>query len=238
MENKQYKTELHCHSRDVSTCSDESAEGIVAKYLRYGYKTIVLTNHLSLNCHSTEFFNGWSWEQKAEHFINGWKILQKAAAGSGLNILLGAEIRFPQYLNDYLLFGLTEEYLMSHENLYCTDVGTFHNMSKADGLLLIQAHPFRRDLHIVNPWDVDGYEVYNGHPYWNGANNAVLEYAKTIDGCIMTSGTDHHDTGHFPDAGIITDFEIKTNDELVSVLKSGNYSRIREEEIRLGTKRL
>ena len=161
MNNKQYKTELHCHSKEVSTCSVASAESIVEKYLADGYSTVVLTNHLALCCHSTPFFDGMNWEEKANHFINGYKLLKKAAEGTPLNILFGAELCFPQYENHYLLFGLTQEYLLSHEDIYCTDVGTFHRMSKEDGLILIHAHPMRPNMHIVYPWDVDGYEVYN-----------------------------------------------------------------------------
>lgn len=235
---KIYKTELHCHSKDVSTCADESAEGIVEKYLRYGYNTVLLTNHLSLNCHSTEFFKDFTWEQKVDHFVNGYRKLKKAAEGTSLNILFGAEIRFPQYFNDYLLIGLTEEYLLSHENLYCTDVASFHKMSSADGLLLIQAHPFRPNLHIVDPEDVDGYEVYNGHPGWNSANDGAFRYAKNVGAKIITSGTDHHDTVHFPTGGIITSYEIKTMEQLMKTLKNGSYALIKEEEIRLGHKRL
>ena len=36
----EYKTELHCHSKDASGCASESAEGIVEKYLKYGYSEL------------------------------------------------------------------------------------------------------------------------------------------------------------------------------------------------------
>lgn len=233
-----YKTELHCHSRDVSTCSNESAEGIVEKYLRYGYSTILLTNHLSKNCHSTPQFEGKSWKEKCDHFVNGYHVLKKAAEGTPLNILFGAEIRFPENSNDYILIGLTEEYLYSHEDLYCVSVGKFHEQCYKDGMLLIQAHPMRRGMYINYQWDVDGWEVYNGHPTQVSSNSAAFEFARQYPEKHMTSGSDHHDTDHMPTGGILTDFEIKSVQQIYDTLKSGNYSLIMEEDIRLGKKRL
>lgn len=236
MENRKYKTELHCHSRDASPCADESAEGIVEKYLRYGYSTIVLTNHFSSVCHPTPDYDKKSWKEKVRHFVHAYEIL-KDAAGDRLNILLGAEVRFPQYVNDYILLGLTEEYLLAHEDFYMTDVQSFHDIAWMD-IIMVQAHPFRWNTHIMYPWAVDGYEVYNGHPGQNSANEAAIAYAKNYPEKIVTSGSDHHDTIHFPTGGIETDFEIKTNEQLLETLRSKKYSLIMEEDIRLGKKRL
>lgn len=235
MEYRKYKTELHCHSKEVSPCANEPAENIVEKYVRYGYSTIVLTNHLSRFAMDSAVPNG-TWREKAEFFIDGYRKLKKAAEGK-LNILLGAEIRFPQHNNDYVIYGLTEEFLLSHENVYDTDVFTFHDNTWQD-IITIQAHPFRCNQHIIFPWCVDGWEVYNGHPDQNSANEAAKAYAATHPGRIYTSGTDHHDDNHFPAGGIITDFEIKTNKQLLNVLRGGYYTLIEEEDIRLGKKRL
>ncbi len=235
MEYKKYKTELHCHSREVSPCSNEPAENIVEKYVRYGYSTVVLTNHLSKYVMDTAVPDG-SWREKAEFFIEGYRKLKKAAEGR-LNILLGAEIRFPEHNNDYVLYGLTEEFLLSHENLYDTDVFTFHDNTWQD-IITIQAHPFRCNQHIIFPWCVDGWEIYNGHPDQNSANEAAKAYAKNYPGRIYTSGTDHHDDNHFPAGGILTDFEIKTNEQLLKVLRGGYYTLIEDEDVRVGKKRL
>lgn len=227
---KKYKTELHCHSRDASPCADESADGIVEKYVKYGYSTVVLTNHFSAVCHPTADYDKKSWAEKVRHFVNAYEIL-KDAAGDRLNILLGAEIRFPQYSNDYLVFGLTEEYLLVRENFYLADIQAFHDEAWRE-LVTIQAHPFRWNMHVVFPWAVDGYEVFNGHPGQNSANKAAAAYAEYYPEKIITSGSDHHDKEHVPTGGIVTDFEIKTNEELIEVLKGRRYSLITDEGIK------
>ena len=40
-----FKTELHCHSRDISPCSHQDVDGIVEKYTGSGYATLDLANH-------------------------------------------------------------------------------------------------------------------------------------------------------------------------------------------------
>ena len=55
-----YKTELHCHSCEISECADVDLNEIIEKYTQYGYTSLVLTNHL------------WSWDCKDdfEKYIN------------------------------------------------------------------------------------------------------------------------------------------------------------------------
>ena len=49
---------------------------------------------------------------------------------------------------------------------------------------------------------------------------------------MVTSGSDHHDSNQYPDAGILTDEPITSNKQLLEVLKSGNYELIRDENTR------
>ena len=84
-------------------------------------------------------------------------------------------------------------------------------------------------MSVTNPEYVDGIEVFNGHPGHNSNNDIALAWAEKY-GKIMTTGTDHHDPAHMPDAGIRTDFPITSERQLIETLKSGNYTLIRGEE--------
>ena len=42
-----FKTELHCHSRTVSACASISPAELVDTYLKNGYTTVVLMEHLN-----------------------------------------------------------------------------------------------------------------------------------------------------------------------------------------------
>lgn len=231
-----YKTELHCHTSEVSRCAFENAEDTVEKYLKYGYSTVVLTNHLSPYSFSIENESK-CWKEKIDFFVDGYNKMKKAA-GDRLNVLFGAEVRLRESPNDYLLFGITPEFLYSHENFYEMPLSKFYPEIIFPDYLLIQAHPFRAYMVIEPPYFVDGWEVYNGHPTQISNNEAVEVYAKSYENKHKTSGSDHHDADHFPTGGIETDFEIRTESELLKTIRSGNYSLIKEEDIRLGKKRL
>ncbi len=215
----EYKTELHCHSRDASACSHESAEGIVEKYTAAGYTTICLTNHFSPASHDED-----EWEAKVDKLYRAHEILT-AAAGKRLTILMGMELRFHQNSNDYLVFGFDRDYLMNHCDILKMGIGDYIKMARADGLLTIQAHPFRFGMTTVDPKRVDGIEVFNGHPGHNSNNDIAEAWAEKY-GLIKTSGTDHHDPHHLPVGGILTTAPITTVPQLIEILKNGNYSLI------------
>ncbi len=215
-----YKTELHCHSRDASDCSHESAEGIVEKYLAAGYTTICLTNHFSPRSNDET-----EWEAKVDKLYYAHEKLVKASAG-WLNIILGMELRFHQNSNDYLVFGFDRRYLLDRPELLKMTVGQFTEMARPDGILTIQAHPFRYGMTTVRPDQIDGVEVFNGH-FGHESNNDISECWAEKHGLIKTSGTDHHDKHHIPNGGIETDRPIRTAEELIAVLKSGRYELLR-----------
>ena len=217
----QYKTELHAHTREASSCADFSAEDIAEKYIAAGYTTLVITNHYSETKMKKDFEAcGINW---VEHFIGVYKKMRDYAKGK-LTILLGCEIRFPENDNDYLVFGLTEELLRKYPNMHLMNYKTFAPFARENGLLFVQAHPFRNKMVMVNPKYLDGVEVFNGHTGHDSRNHLANAHALHC-GLIRTSGGDFHHPEHVPgDAGILTDFPIETVEQLVETLKSGHYT--------------
>ena len=231
-----FKTELHCHTSEVSACAGESAADTVEKYIKYGYKTLVVTNHLAEPNFSHMGFGDASWEEKAAMYIAGYEKVKEAAAGR-LNVLFAAEIRFNELENDYLLFGMTPEFLLAHPDMYHLSLHDFYEqINHPNRFIIIQAHPMRFHMQHVFPWDVDGWEIYNGHPDNESYNDAAIAYSKYFPSKIFTSGSDHHDKNHIPDAGIETDYEIKTMDELMDTFRRRSYTLIMDEETRLASK--
>ena len=221
-----YKTELHCHSKDASGCSHESVEGICEKYLRYGYTTVCLTNHFTPE---GNFLDPAEWAAKVRRKYAAYEKL-KACANGRLTILMGLEFRFVQNSNDYLVFGFDEDWLVSHTGeMLRMGIRKFTEMARAAGLFTIQAHPFRHGMVVTDASCVDAVEIFNGHPGHNSNNDIAEAWARKY-GKIMTSGTDHHNPDHMPDAGIRTDFPITSEAVLIETLRSGAFTLIRGEE--------
>ena len=218
-----FKTELHCHSKSVSECARVSNEEIIEKYTSAGYTTLVLANHF--NRGTQRFHKCEEYQDFVTAYLAGYESLKKDAEGK-LNVLLGMELRFVENVNDYLVFGITEELLRNSGNLYEMNPESFHNFAKENGLLFIQAHPFRNSMTIVRPQLLDGVEVFNGHMGHDSRNEIAEAWADKFN-LIKTSGTDFH-YNHVPaNAGILTECEIKDMDTLVETLKSGKYELIK-----------
>ena len=214
-----YKTETNCHTSEVSRCANENAADTVSKYVDAGYDTVVLTNHIS---DSTEAFRVGDYDKGIEDFIKGYHIFKDTAKGK-LNALLGAEVRLrDRGRNDYLLFGTTEEFLRAHANIIDYSPKDLHAVCSENGILVVQAHPFRVGMKISRVQDLDGIEVFNGSSGHEAHNDIADKWANYYH-LIKTAGSDHHNTSDQPMCGIQTTAPIETNDDLVAVLKTNDY---------------
>ena len=215
-----FKTELHCHSKDVSECAWVNASQIIEKFTKAGYTTLVLANHF--NRGTMKYLKSTDWNDWIDKYLNGYYILKKEAEGK-LNILLGMELRFDENINDYLVFGITEEFLRNNPDMFTLGPDKFHRLANENGCLFIQAHPFRNNMTITYPHHLDGIEVFNGHKDHDSRNEIADMWADRF-GLIKTSGTDFHYDDSNANGGIITDEEITSMTQLVEILKSGNYT--------------
>lgn len=238
--NGKFKTELHCHTGDVSVCGQCSAEYIVSRYVDAGYNTLVVTDHF--NRHTFSLSNKYlgflqknnldaSWEGMIDFFLSGYRHI-KEVAGDRLNVLLGME--FMPWVscskNDFLLFGVTEEWLKASPFLPRLTYSELAIYAHACGLKIYQAHPFRVDAMISDPRYLDGIEVYNGTVNVN-SNNCIADFWAGRHGLKKISGTDFHETIHQTVGGILTDAPITTNQQLLEVLDSqDNYTLVKDLE--------
>ncbi len=217
----QYKTELHAHTKEVSPCGQLSSQEVVDRYLADGYTTLVVTNHY---CDYVIDNAGETWEERCKYYLAPYYLMKEYAADR-MHIILGCELRFKGSANDYLIFGLTEQFLWEHANLHEMNIRSFSELAHENGLLIVQAHPFRNGMTVVNPSYLDGVEIFNGHAGHDSRNPIAVEWAKKFD-LIPTSGTDFHHPHQFGCGGLLTDAPIKTGEELLDVLKARNYTLI------------
>ena len=215
-----FKTELHCHSKDISQCARVSYEEIIDKFTAAGYTTLVLANHF--NTGTKNSLGATTWDEWIDKYVGGYKNLKSCAEGK-LNILLGMELRFDENCNDYLVFGITEEFLRKYDGMLQMRPEEFHKIATENGCLFVQAHPFRNGMTVINPAHLDGVEVFNGHFGHDSRNEIANAWADKF-GLMKTAGTDFHYTTSPANGGIITEEEITSESQLVEILKSGKYT--------------
>lgn len=213
-----YKTELHAHTSEVSPCADLRAPEVAERYIAAGYTTVNVTNHY---CDYVMDPAGETWQEKIDHFLSGYRIM-KDYAKDRLNVLLGCELRFVGSMNDYLIFGLTEAFLIAHPDLHRMTLKSFSGLAKENGLLIVQAHPFRNGMMVSDPALLDGIEVFNGHPGHDSRNDIADLWAKKFH-LLRTSGSDFHHPTSIECAGIMTDTPVTNEQQLAGILRDETY---------------
>lgn len=217
------KIELHLHTSEVSSCGYISAVEAVRAYKEHGYDCIVVTDHFSPGFVDRCYLNGC--DSLYESYLKGYLAAKEEGEKLGLTVLLGTEVCLLGANNDYLIYGVNEDMFRTDDILKLSpkELSEYCN---ANGMLLYQAHPFRNNMKIIKPDLLFGIEVHNGNPRHNSRNN-VSELWADMHSLHKISGSDYHQTEDIGRGGIITDYEVKTIQDLITVLKNDNYSLIK-----------
>lgn len=227
MSERIYKTELHTHTCEISKCANQTAAQLAEKYIAEGYSTLVVTNHFKYG--NTP---GDTWHEQVDNFFDATDLVRKAA-GDSLFVLDGMEIRFRTLRkNEYLVFGAYREAFYDIPDVFDWSYSRFFEYAKAHGMMMVQAHPFRFGMTLVDPGFLRGIEVFNGHPGENSHNSAALAWLKHFQekkDLFPTSGSDNHFVDQKPNGGIKTSYVIRTNDQLLDTLWTRDYELISDE---------
>lgn len=214
-----YLFEMHCHTSEVSGCGRVEAIQAVKLLKQNGYSGVVVTDHLT-----PDGIKGTcvaDWNGFIEQFLTGYK-LAKQEENQDFKVLLGAEIRFPENDNDYLLYGLNEEFLFSQPYINRLSLKEFRMLAEKNNILIIQAHPMRNSMTVMNPDYLDGYEVYNGNMRHN-SRNAIADAWAELNCKIKVSGSDFHQLEDLARGGVYFDNYVESTQQLVRELKKGQY---------------
>ncbi len=212
-----FKTELHAHTSPASSCSEILPEHLIEIYKTNGYDSVVITNHFTFRDVTGE--NG---KRYFDRFLDDYRLCKEHGAKAGLSVVFGAEIRFAENINDYLIFGICPEDMTDIRALLPYGIDNFYREYKNDKNIIIQAHPFRDKIERANPKSLDGTEVFNMHPNHNSRVAIAAKYARE-NNLIPTCGTDFHHPGQECLTSIFTKEKITDSYQLANVLKSRNY---------------
>ncbi|MBE6611284.1 MAG: PHP domain-containing protein [Ruminococcaceae bacterium] len=212
-----YKIELHAHTSPVSGCSHIPPAEIIRRLADKGYHAVAITNHFS---YDNQFMKA---EDPVAVYLADYYAAKEAGEAIGMKVYLGAEYRFTENSNDYLVYGVDETFL--RETLHCHDMGfaAFYERYHGDDRLILQAHPFRPGLVRAPSDHMDGIEAFNMHPNHNSHVAEAARWAKEQAIPILTIGTDLHDPGHEGLCATRTKTLPETTAELIALLRSQDY---------------
>jgi len=220
MQEYKYRIEMHAHTKPVSGCSEISPEEMVKIYSELNYDAIVITNHFikpPLSEMSKEDF--------IKRFMSGYEETKKAAENKSLTVLLGAEIRFDENINDYLIYGIDENMLSEIYDWLKDGIEAFRKGYKMEKSVFVQAHPCRDGITPVSPELLDGMETFNLHPGHNSRVGMAAHLAYENNIKIRIAGSDFHhlNCGHEGMCAVRTKTLPKDSFELARILKNGEY---------------
>ncbi len=209
-------TELHAHTSPVSRCSNIPPEHMAKVYADMGASAVVITNHLTPK---------WAYEDSEltpDEYLSDYYLTRRLGEERGLNVILGAEVRFTENDNDYLVYGIEPDDI--EKIMFYLDKGieAFYKGFKNTKNIILQAHPFRNRMERAPVSALDGIEVFNCHPKHNSRIAVASKYAKE-NNFIVSGGTDYHDTG---DEGLCMMRSLvcpKDSYDVAEILKSRDY---------------
>ena len=103
-----------------------------------------------------------------------------------------------------------------------------NEFAERNGLLIVQAHPFRGECLPASPENIDGVEVWNGHPGWFSPEQPLKAEAFADKfGLIKTAGSDFHGGSCVAGTGLLFPEEIKDWKTALCLLKSGRFSPVK-----------
>jgi predicted metal-dependent phosphoesterase TrpH len=217
-----YKTDTHMHTAESSECSEVAAEELVRLYHQQGYKTLIITPH-----YNSVYLRRVSddWNERINYMFVGYNKAKALGDTLGVNVLYGIELTLRSTSSDYLIYGITPEFLKENHDLYDYSLEQLIFMCRENDFLIVQAHPFRSGNELVPPMYKMPIEVYNGNYYLDPRNDMAKAYAEK-HGLIGISGSDFHFPQELGRGGIITKHEIKTIDHFIDTVLCNNFEII------------
>ncbi len=195
-----YTIDTHVHTAEVSSCGKVPACELVELYAAKKYDALIITDHYYRDYF--ESLGAGSWKEKTDIYLTGYRKAKAKGEKLGLKILLGIELRFDISPNDYLVYGMDEEFLYNNPELYKMVPSDFYAFKKGKGLAFYQAHPFRKNMTVEKTEYIDGIEVMNGNPRHDSNNLLAYRHAEQ-NKLRMLSGSDFHQRQDLAGGGVI-----------------------------------
>lgn len=218
------KIDLHVHTKEVSRCGRLSAKEVVTLYKEAGYDAICITNHFSVytkNYHRSLGKLDW-----IKVFEDGYQLAKAEGEKIGLRVFRGYEFRCNRNDNDFLLYSVPQNIIDNIDIMFDLPIKDCLKVFRENGVKIYQAHPFRNNTTIIDPELIDGIEIYNGSNGKGSVNDMAKAWAKEYPKLRGISGSDCHVDYQVGYGGIITDRDIKNEQELIDCIESGDYTII------------
>ena len=213
------KIDAHVHSAGISKCSRVTVEELIDRKKQAGYDGVILTNHCQSWYYPPEEHKNFMQET-----VNEYRRAEKYGNNVGFRVFFGLEVslNIPAY-NDWLLYCVTEKFLLSSPCLYKLSQKELFELCSANGVALVQAHPFRNSGWGIEEY-MHGVEI-NCSPSDLEKTPEVLDIARKR-GFLVTCGTDYHGDERPENGGIFLPCSLNTGEDVSRYLLSAKSTKL------------
>lgn len=225
---KTYKYQMHMHTYPCSACAQVSPEQMAEFLKEGGFDGGIITNHFKGG--NTGIDRKLPWNDFVKAYEDDYLLFLEAGKKYSLDFHFGIEQGVGGG-KEILVYGITPEMLYNHSELNTSNPEIWYKTLKQYDVLIYQAHPFRRRGYITEAGVmtdfIDGIEVFN---YCNTSkdNMDAEEYAETHKELLLIAGGDTHGKYASCNGGIETAKPLKTQNDVIDILKRGAFNLIRE----------
>ncbi len=187
-----FRYETHVHTSEGCHCSHIAGADIARFYKLLGYAGIFITDHFFNNL-SNKVPQDLPWQERIAGFERGYLAAKAEGDIIGLDVFMAWEYTWPGG-NDFLIYGLDRDWLLANPDQLTWSPRDYLKRVRADGGLVVHAHPFRRADYIdcikLAPDVTDCVEVFNACR--SAEENRAAKWYADFYGKIAVAGTDNH----------------------------------------------
>ena len=220
MAEKLLKIDPHVHSSGISLCSRVDYKQIVDEMKKLGYDGVILTNHCQKWYYPPEEHASF-----IEKVIAEYRAAEKYAQTQDFQVWLGIEVTLhePHYA-DWLLYGVTEEFLRRSPCLYQLKQKELFDFCSEWGVLMVQAHPFREGHSPCDPKYMHGVEINCNARDIDKV--AMVEEFAAKHKLLITCGVDYHQTNQYYFGVMFVGEKCRSAVNFVHEIKSSGKTRV------------
>lgn len=207
--------DLHAHSSGISRCCRIPYDAVIRAAKDAGLDGIVLTNH-----YQKSYVKDGDALAFAKRYTEEFRLARAYGDSVGFKVIFGAEITMERYGGAHLLlYGITEEFIEQHPDLYEFTLDEMRDAIKAfdPKAAMVQAHPYRASKNLLPTEYLDGIEV-NCHPLYSNSYFDDMVAIALENKLILTCGGDYHADTYRPKCGVYLPDRISDSSKLAHYL--------------------
>ena len=220
--------DMHAHTKDISLCCQLDAEHIIKVAYEKGIQGLILTNHYQKSYYKDDMPYNF-----AKKYIGSYEKFKTIGKDYNILTFFGIELTAAKYADAHILiYGVDEDFILQNSNLcdYALEE-IYIKVHEAHGIV-VQAHPYRNDIGLLNFDCLDGIEI-NCHPKYPSMHFEELSFLAKEKKLILTCGGDYHgDTSYRPKCGVFFPASVKSITDIVDYLKKSKKTKMLINELR------